>query len=187
MPNNKCPYCASELNPVPKRKKECPNCGKFILVRKGVLLTQDDADIHDWLVQFTASSIPVDRREFDVVRESLGQEFGKQATVNDTVWRILNRYRSEQSYYLMARLAQMENRDPRPFIVSAHKTALHRMRSDGVKLVHIANMNDSYVCDECKKLAGATFTIEQALKELPIPSRCSHECRCFYVEGPITS
>ena len=33
--NKACPYCAVELNPLPKAKKRCPSCGQSIWVRSG--------------------------------------------------------------------------------------------------------------------------------------------------------
>ena len=40
----RCPYCRRKLEKVPKRKTNCPDCGKPIYVRGGDLLREDELD-----------------------------------------------------------------------------------------------------------------------------------------------
>ncbi|HRW49800.1 MAG TPA: hypothetical protein P5333_19925 [Caldilinea sp.] len=40
----RCPYCRHKLEKVPKRKTNCPDCGKPIYVRGGDLLREDELD-----------------------------------------------------------------------------------------------------------------------------------------------
>ena len=35
-----CPYCGGKLEKKPTRKKKCPHCSEFIMVRKGELYTE---------------------------------------------------------------------------------------------------------------------------------------------------
>ena len=42
-----CPYCKKDLEKVPTRKKQCPQCGKDIYVRGGKLLTHREAVFTD--------------------------------------------------------------------------------------------------------------------------------------------
>ncbi len=41
----KCPYCEFELEEKPTRKKKCPNCSEYIIVRQGELYTEEQAEI----------------------------------------------------------------------------------------------------------------------------------------------
>ena len=40
----RCPYCRHKLEKIPKRKTNCPDCGKPIYVRGGDLLREDELD-----------------------------------------------------------------------------------------------------------------------------------------------
>jgi len=45
----------------------------------------------------------------------------------------------------------------------------------------ILTRNDDLVCDECKKLSDMTFTIDEFLKTMPVPHKCTNaKCRCWY-------
>ena len=126
----KCPYCDAELNPKPKRKKKCPVCGKPIYVRKGKLLTEEEAAIEEWLNYLR--KFDIDRKEFDTHREKLSQQFGFTASVHDTVWRILNTVAGETrdlqqrqwAYSEMARLAWREGKSPLPYQKEAARAEL---------------------------------------------------------------
>lgn len=56
-------------------------------------------------------------------------------------------------------------------------------KDSGIEMiVKINTCNDELVCDECKKLSKMTFTIDEALKDMPIPHKCTNtSCRCWYV------
>jgi len=141
--NPKCPYCQGELDIAPKRKKKCPLCGGFIFVRNGQLVTEDDANIEDWLVRLALFNIT--KADFDSNRQNLSKQFGSLASVNDTVWRLLNeqvmKRRSfhdiQMAYYEMARLASIEGKDPKPFCAEALITQLTELKSQGVRTVKV--------------------------------------------------
>ena len=191
--NHKCPYCQCELDIVPKRKKKCPHCGGFIFVRNGRLITEDDANIEDWLVRL--AQFRITKAEFDSNRQNLSKQFGSLASINDTVWRILNeevlKRRSfhdvEMAYYEMARLASTEDKDPKPFCAEALRTQLTELKTQGVKIVKIVGygMRNDSSCRKCRSLHGKKFDIEVALRELPIPTVCEDElgCKCSYVRA----
>lgn len=132
----KCPNCDMALQIKPTRKQECPHCGKFILVRNGEPVTAEQAAIMDWLVRL--ESLGVTRKDFDKQRNELSKQFGTQASVNDTLWRILNKLilnfaRSnthlEQVYREMASLVSSEGKDPTQYLVEAEKV---RRRHQGM-------------------------------------------------------
>lgn len=64
----------------------------------------------------------------------------------------------------------------------ARQTLLSYKKSKVVKRVEILTCNDQYVCPTCRKLSTQTFTLDQALKKMPIPHACTspHGCRCRY-------
>jgi hypothetical protein len=41
---NTCPYCSEKQEPVPQKKKKCKNCGEFIFVRSGRLVTEKQTE-----------------------------------------------------------------------------------------------------------------------------------------------
>ena len=125
-----CPNCGIELQIKPTRKKECPHCGGFILVRNGRLVTEEQATIMDWLARLEAFGVT--RREFDKQRDQLSKQFGAPATVNDTLWRILNSLilnfarnnaLLEQVYREMASLVTSEGKDPTQYLIEAENVS----------------------------------------------------------------
>ncbi len=124
----KCPNCNQALPVKPTRKQECPHCGRCIFVRNGQLVTEEQATIMDWLVHLELFGIT--RKDFDKHRQELSKQFGGQASVNDTLWRILNTLvvdyakddaALEQVYREMAKLVSSEGKDPTQYLVEAEK------------------------------------------------------------------
>lgn len=129
----KCPNCNSVLQKKPTQKKECPNCNKFIFVRNGELVTEEEATILDWLCNLEYFGIT--RKDFDEQRSKLSKEFRVQASINDTLWRIFNNliitYANndvvlEQIYREMARLVSNEGKDPTQYLIEAENVRKRR-------------------------------------------------------------
>jgi hypothetical protein len=129
----KCPNCNAVLQSKPTRKQECPRCGKSIHVRVGELLTEDQATVKDWLVHLERFGIT--QRDFDRHKRELSLQFGTSASVNDTLWRILNQLVLtcakdasflEQVYREMARLTSSEGRDPTQYLTEAENVRNRR-------------------------------------------------------------
>ena len=129
----KCPNCNSVLQAKPTRKQECPYCNKFIFVRNGELVTEEQATILDWLGALEYFGIT--RKDFDEQRSELSKKFGVQASVNDTLWRIFNNLiitfasnevALEQIYREMAKLVSSEGKDPTQYLVEAEKVRKRR-------------------------------------------------------------
>ena len=188
-----CPYCGFTLEPRPRRKKKCPHCGEPIFVRQGNLLTQEQAEVGDWLNR--VEYLGVTRKDFDRNRQELAKQFGFTPSVNDTIWRVLNSLivpgRSHQElrfvYQEMADLVWKEGKDPKPYQAEAAKHELLEMKEgfdifENVR-VTTTTCNDDLVCPACREFAKRTFTIDEALATLPVPNGCQSEerCRCTYV------
>jgi len=116
------------LSSKPARKFGCPHCGETIRVRKGELLSEEDFHIHEWIdrLEFLGVSIMLFNRH----RDELSKQLGFKASVNDTVWRILNRLiinygadnvALEQIYRSMSKLVSNEGEDPTPYLLEAEK------------------------------------------------------------------
>lgn len=182
-----CPYCKHEFPDKLKRNRKCPQCGKPIIIRQGIPLTEDEAKIRDWLQKI--NWLGVSRRAFDEERRALSERFGVKASINDTLWSLLNTMvvqkqgdDQQQLYYHMADIVRTEGKDPNPYIETAIRLSLQGYQRDGVQRVEITGANDNYVCPTCKRLYGMVFTIQEALRTMPIPMNCSSKygCRCVY-------
>ncbi|HKZ51257.1 MAG TPA: hypothetical protein VJ256_05805 [Dehalococcoidia bacterium] len=166
----------------PKRKKKCPHCGHYILVRGGKAVTEDEAFIMDWLVRL--EPFGVSRRDFDRNRQELSRQFGAEAGIEDTVWRILNGLVAHgySVYWEMAHLARQEGKDPKPYLSEASRLQLTECKRDGLATVRVQTCNDDFVCPACKALYHKKFTVADALSQMPIPTLCQAKagCRCWY-------
>jgi hypothetical protein len=58
MNPKECPYCGVNISKKPKRKTKCIDCGAYIYVRKGNLLTRDEMILWDSLERIEYQSIP---------------------------------------------------------------------------------------------------------------------------------
>ena len=82
--------------------------------------------VYQWLDRL--NRLGVTRTDFNHHREELSRQFGFTASVNDTVWRILNTlvikyardsHLLEQIYREMAALVSQEGKDPSPYLEQA--------------------------------------------------------------------
>lgn len=182
----KCPNCGKALEDAPKRKTKCPHCGQYILVRKGELVTEEEASIRDWLARL--GGLGVTRQDFERARGKLSKQFGFRAGVNDTVWRILNSMVGQpqsqpvlKSVYLeMAHLAELEGKDPKPYLTQAHEGEMSQhQESRAVRMVEFRTANDNFVCANCRALERKRFPVDEA-PVLPYERCTSKEgCRCW--------
>ncbi len=92
-----CPYCNKKLEVIPKAKKKCPHCGKYIfsrtrpLDRKKVLIREDQKEAleKEWEkyhAQKEGESLTEDSQYMEAKKE-LKKQFGKEPSVNDIKWR----------------------------------------------------------------------------------------------------
>jgi hypothetical protein len=183
-----CPYCNFEFEKKLTRTKKCPYCENYIYVRKGELLTKEDLNIAIWLSQLEQYGIT--RKEYDRHNKDLSKQFGSHASVNDTVWRILNSLITKEKdhsilmiiYLKMADLAVEEGKNPKSYLTKATKQQLLKHKTNRyIKKVKVTTENDDLVCKECRALKNKVFTIDEALSKMPIPNVCQNIfCRCRY-------
>ena len=184
----KCPYCDHILNKKPRKSEICEFCGNTYYVKNRILLTSDEIDIQEWLNRL--SFLDLSRKQFDENRKSLSIQLGHEVPVREVIWRILyqslstpDHARLSAVYHTLAGLAKEEEKDPKEFIRLALQHGLLNIKDGGFyEKITIHTMNDQSVCPGCRELNGKCIDLEQALKELPVPSACTNEsgCRCFY-------
>jgi len=173
-----CPNCDQKLPTKPIRKQACPHCGKFIFARNGALVTHDEAMIIDWLARLEIFGIA--RKDFDIYMSDPSKQFGSQASVTDTLWRILNQlvrrsardaHMLEQVYREMAGLASSEGRDPTAFLIEAERIRGRRLNISATSPERIALGDDElkYV-RQLRKNGNLEKAEELLLKAYPSPA-----------------
>lgn len=194
-----CPHCETLLKDVPKKKKRCPACGSYIYVRTkqnlfpSTLLIEDDALAADEFEKLKAHGIT--KKDFMDGKSRLSREKGTKVSSIDiclslydelilqtTDLNLLKFLYFEKSLFLYYTGGDFF----KPLQTSA-KMELMAYQNEGIKKVSIFAGGDS--CPECQKLSGRVYTIDEALREKPIPCKaCSHQlhegkagwCRCHY-------
>lgn len=215
---SKCPYCGEELMKFPSRKTKCPYCGKFIYVRtkpatnQRILIRDDQIeqieqewqsylsvrDFRDYIKSQYGSDF--DKR-YSNFKNELNEKFTSKPSEADIVWGLSNLLLSEfmkkgdwhemkMIYFNQAKFLYDDGKDFLRILQQVARCELMDHKKQGfVKEVEIVTCGENS-CSSCRKLSGKKFTIEQALKQMPIPEKdCTHEinlkskkgwCRCCY-------
>ncbi len=204
-----CPYCDSQLDRLPKRKKKCPTCGNHICVRTGqrifpsILLTEEQAGVADHFDDMR--DYGVTDLHFIQEEEKLRREFGKDPRPRDTLWSFYNsllaRLAQEKYVSLAAvyhKMALFLYQEGKPFfqllyqaiesrLMDYQQSSLQDIFPFYYEKVQILTRPDS--CSFCRQQNARILTIDDALTEMPIPKKnCSHQleqdksgwCRCTY-------
>lgn len=94
-----CPYCASQLEKMPGRKKKCPQCTKPIFVRtrptdrQRILVREDQLEVieEQWaIVNGTHQEFLANKSRAEQIRVQLRDKFGREPSNNDIQWSLLN-------------------------------------------------------------------------------------------------
>jgi len=207
-----CPYCHNYLLKFPLKKYQCPHCKKYIYVRTSsktsekLLTTEDDAKQIDdeWKNKTnttrwfnTLRNNGITNTDIEGERKVLSKKFGKQVDDKDLIWGLFNKLtvrnkdfqKLKMVYYSMALFLNEEGRSSLQLLQQAARMELLDYKNqDFIKTVEILTCkNDS--CLACQKFQGKRYSIEEALRDLPIPVKnCSHTfyengkgfCRCLY-------
>ena len=197
----KCPYCDSELDIKPTRKKKCPNCSEYIFVWKGDIYTEKQVkDLklkNKWLRMLERYGAT--EAMFSQVRKNLSKRFGFEASVNDTIWGIMNTligkqkdlFDMEHLYLLMADFVEEEGKDPKQYVNQAMKVKEQNVKREVLEIkkdigpismvITVNTCNDGIVCKACEKISRNKYTIDDFLRKMPIPNECTNPrgCRCW--------
>ncbi len=136
------------------------------------------------------------------VKENLTKKFGFIPSEGDILWSIANQFlmeamkvndwqRMKMIYLDMALFLHEEGKDCFKIKQQSAKCELKNLqKSEVIKKVEILTCGDSS-CLVCQKLTGKILTIEEALRDMPIPVKdCSFKlnpeapagwCRCCYL------
>ena len=195
-----CPHCGGVLEKKPKRKKKCPLCKNYIYVRTSsstsdkILVTEEEAKKIDWLKKL--ENYGITEKHFDDQKNKLSKQFGCVPSNHDVIHSLFNKlvlentdfHTLEMIYHTHALFLNEEGKDCFKILQQANKmNLLGYKQSEEVEKVTIISGNDS--CSSCQRLNGKIYSIEEALKIMPIPCKdCSFIlndekrgfCRCTY-------
>ena len=123
---------------------------------------------------------------FATVNAQLTAKFGKPASPQDTIWRMLN---ERFAHFEMGLMMHEEGRDPRPYLLLARQAELKKIM-DAFGPNAQAEILTMGGCPACKALGGRKVPVAQALKQPLLPCQaCTNDpneggygwCRCLYV------
>jgi hypothetical protein len=205
-----CPYCSQQLHSMPLRKTACPSCNKMIYVWYSTtqnmkkLVTEEEAMLiereiteHIDRYEFLNKQDTLEKTEDEVKKlQSLLKERDPNATLDDAYMFLLDkkikdtRNPGEKSrlFYLKALMLDNAGKEFHEELKESKKFELLNLkRHDFVKNVQIITNSDS--CEICMSHSDEVFSIETALKEMPLPHvDCSRNlysnkgfCRCSYL------
>ena len=104
------------------------------MLLNGELVTEDVAQISNWIKRL--EQFQVSHKDFDSARERLSKKFGGVASINDTIWSVLNmlvvKYGNssealEQIYREMAGLISSEGKDASQLLAQAENVRNNRL------------------------------------------------------------
>jgi len=191
-----CPYCRKMLETPPQRKKKCPLCGNYILVRthpdtgRRILATEKEAtqingiwntrrEKKEWMDNLEMFGVA--EQDYKRHRAKLTNEWGRKPGERDVFWRILNELVANyggfqdkaQIYGLMVSFLREEGKDFSAALEQHHRMILLDMKQSNCTKVKIRSSGKlpGIGCDACEALNGKVYTIEQALLEMPLPCK----------------
>lgn len=212
-----CPLCKIKLEKMPSKKRSCPHCESIMIVRTSpitqnrFLLSEQSVEQIEKLwkeykfslrwVKSLSRSYNISSPAFSKKRTELSKKFGSEPNQPDVIWGVFKDvavnlmntipidYEVLSVLYFSQAMFLYENN--KPFfetLQESNKMCLMRFQQHGIRKVQILGGGES--CKGCGNNNGKTLTINQALKEMPIPWKdCTHElekgkprwCRCTYV------
>lgn len=191
-----CPHCNYIFEKTPPKKTKCPECKKDIYLIKtndGDWLVKEGQYVEDKIIK-SLEHLGFTRDQFYDYKSGFYEKSGK-ATQDDFYWSLYNYLLNEKGkkddYYAMKQIYLLmtdhvkDNPDLYHSILkSIKRTDLYEIKyNSGFKKVQITSNPGS--CSSCKAIENKILTVEQALKEEPLPNpQCTSErgCSCFYTE-----
>lgn len=210
-----CPYCSSVLTVIPQRKKKCTVCGNPVypryhyLTKERLFLTQEQVNKYEQEVSAYYARLEIiqvirglgySEEDFQKAKDYLKKKDGFEPSDRDIYWQFSHERLSllmkqadfpgmSSVYYQQALFADRENRDFKRLLRESIRCELLGLKqSRVVNKVEILDAPDS--CEPCKKQHGRILTIDEALREMPIPHpSCTSPmiggrpgfCRCRYI------
>ena len=207
-----CPYCGFVFDVAPTQRRKCPACQKVFYVRGGQLVTKERAaelsaeyaakaperESAAWVTHVRRNGIS--EAQFDERRAEFKRRNGVDQSFRDTVWSLLNEkltqlmqksdwHAMKMAYLTMAEIRMDAGEEFQSLLRQAAECELRDYKqSQVVTNVKILTAGNS-ACDACKQQEGVIYTIEDAIKQAPIPhpactttlSNLPGWCRCTYL------
>lgn len=205
--SNICPYCKKSLTFIPAKDISCPFCGNMIYVRK-IKDKKEKTEYYDRLLSESKESAIFIRKIFDSIKgwtfneddfnnrkNFLILKTGKVPKDTDVLRSLLLEVQTKGVivYNQLAMILNWEGKDTYQFLFNVRKTELTNLKKSKivqkVKIITGAKQGEIESCPECKAMQGKIFTIDEALKQMPIPNKnCTCKiydktrglCRCIY-------
>lgn len=203
-----CPYCNVLIDELPKRKKKCQNCEGYYYPNKRDsdhnLISEEEykknkenekkARFRDKWV-FELSRYGISEKAYNDYKKKYSEKIKFSENENDVIWSMFNKLITQNStnfdilkniYLSMFHYLREERKDGFKLLQLSHDCGLRDALNHNLNLnAVIIAAKDS--CDNCKKLDGKIFTIQEALEKKPLPHKdCSNSfCRCLYGFEPI--
>lgn len=177
-----CPYCRELLPACPRRAQRCEKCSNTFHVRSTQTLFPSTILTVDQMLIVDAVGDLANHGVTEAVAKQMIQRLAatnsRQPTGSEVVWSLFRTVSDgvadlseRQALHLCAaRLLIREGRDPYGELAAAMRCRLQSWRESGVvKQVYVMASGDP--CVECLRQVGKKFTIDEALRELPVPCR----------------
>ena len=196
----KCPYCNGVLTSIPKAKTKCKNCYNYFYIRTRlhdkakVIVTEKERNEIDLINSVFLRGI-ISEKEFMKAKKIYKDQINLD---KDIIWRLFNEKITSVSkknelgaladiYSAMAEFAHGEGKESFHILQQSAKCKLMAYKNSGIKTVEILTTNP---CENCRKLEGKKFSVNEALQTMPIPVKeCQMDlfntgkpfCRCTYM------
>jgi hypothetical protein len=195
-----CPYCGADLARPPKRAAACPHCRRRIHVRTtqtlfpSHLVTEEQALAADWFAHLRAN-YGLTEEEYGAKYDELTYVFGEPAPPADVIMSLLDALAVRETGRLptvcrdQARFVAERGADPRPWLRESMRLELELEYRPSRVVGGVRVAASRACCDECLEQDGDEYTIDEALRVMPLPyDGCSREvhdgpyplCICFY-------
>ena len=141
----------------------------------------------------------ISKKDYIQLDNTLSKRFGKKGKERDIIWALMNQalinnindyIKQYHIYYLMGKFIRDEGKnDSNQYFELSTKSLLLKYKSEGIRKVRFLASLGERTCNSCLKLNGKMFDIEEALKNIPAPSKeCKNKdhhgyinCRCTII------
>jgi hypothetical protein len=132
----------------------------------------------------------ISKIDFRRTQNDLYHLWATNHSAEDTYWAILNQltkkisdepFLTSKLFFYMGDYLLTTGMSPKAAIFEGHRWALRGLLEDGIWKVINKTADDKKVCPDCQSFDHEVFETIDALKDLPVQSRCTSEhCRCSY-------
>ena len=152
----------------------------------------DQMDVNKWKKNLERYNITPE--QFEKEKRELSKRFKKEAFDGDIIWSLFNKLilknandfqKLSSIYYEMAIFLNEEGKNSYDMKYQSTKMQLLDLKQNGAKKVRWVASVGTRTCKKCESLNGKNYSIEKALKEMPLPLKdCKNledGCRCCWV------